>query len=104
MADGDPAAFDEWAIVELMGHRRLAGKVTEAAVFGATMLRLDIWLPGAERPAMTQLYGAGAVYCLTPCGEQTARKAAARLALPAPVQRWELERADYAATDGEDPF
>lgn len=34
-------AFEGWAIVELMGHRRLAGFVREVSMFGASMLRLD---------------------------------------------------------------
>ena len=27
----DVKTFEEWAIIELMGHRRLAGKVTDAS-------------------------------------------------------------------------
>jgi hypothetical protein len=39
-------AFAGWAIVELMGHRRLAGYVQEVELAGAGMLRLDV----PERP------------------------------------------------------
>ena len=38
----DSGAFEGWAIVELMGHRRLAGYVRQAEQFGAAMLRLDV--------------------------------------------------------------
>lgn len=34
--------FEGWAIVELMGHRRLGAYVREAEIGGAAMLRLDI--------------------------------------------------------------
>lgn len=30
MTEDTQDQFDEWCILELMGHRRLAGKVTEA--------------------------------------------------------------------------
>jgi hypothetical protein len=34
--------FEGWAILELMGHRRLAGRVSEIEIAGAKMLRLDV--------------------------------------------------------------
>lgn len=36
------STFEGWAIVELMGHRRLGAWVSEAEIGGASMLRLDI--------------------------------------------------------------
>ena len=38
----EQAAFSEWCILELMGHRRLAGLVTECQVAGHGFLRLDV--------------------------------------------------------------
>ena len=35
-------AFEGWAILELMGHRRLAGYLREQTVSGASFLRLDV--------------------------------------------------------------
>lgn len=35
-------AFEGWAILELMGHRRLAGHVRAVEIAGAGMLRLDV--------------------------------------------------------------
>lgn len=40
-ADSQPA-FEGWAILELMGHRRLGGYVTEVELAGHGMLRLDV--------------------------------------------------------------
>lgn len=85
-------AFEGWAIVELFGHRRLAGHVQEVEMFGGRRLRLDVPAPeGKDGPAFvaTQYYAGSAVYCLTPTDEATARAVAAA-SQPAPVQRWEL--------------
>lgn len=80
--------FAEWAVLELMGHRRLAGWLTECELAGKGFLRLDI--PG-DQPA-TQLYNPASVYAITPTTEDIARAVAADCR-PAPVQLWELERA-----------
>lgn len=80
--------FDEWAIVELMGHRRLAGRIREVQLAGAGFLRLDIPAAGDD-PGRTQYIAPGSVYALHPVDEATARAAAAQWR-PTPVQRWEL--------------
>lgn len=88
-SDVDQAdTFDTWAIIELMGHRRLAGHVTEVQLAGHGYLRLDIPAAGQD-PARTQFISPASVYALHPTGEETARAAAAKWR-PAPAQRWEL--------------
>ncbi|MGH3693253.1 MAG: hypothetical protein ACRDRX_04505 [Pseudonocardiaceae bacterium] len=42
----EQAAFEGWTILEVMGHRRLAGYLCEQQIGGASFLRLDI--PGNE--------------------------------------------------------
>lgn len=80
--------FEEWAILELMGHRRLAGKVTEAAILGGSLLRIDI--PGEDGSfKSTQFYGPQAIYCLTPTTPEIA-KAVATQSHPEPISRWEF--------------
>lgn len=77
-----------WAILELLGHRRLGGFVAEATIAGCSMLRIDV--PGPDGTTMaTQFYGGGSVYCITPTTEDIAR-AVARSAQPEPVTRYEL--------------
>ena len=83
-------AYEGWAILELMGHRRLGGKVSEVTQYGAAMLRIDVYGKEAE-PLATQFYPATAIYCLTPTEEETARRVG-ELSRPAPVQPWELPR------------
>lgn len=80
--------FEGWCVVELMGHRKLAGFARQVDLFGASMLRLDV--PADEESiAATQFYSAAAIYCLTPTTEEIAR-GLARRARPEPVSRWEL--------------
>jgi len=95
--------YEGWAIVELMGHRRLAGHVTEADQFGTKMVRLDIYDTTGADPEVTQFYGGGSVYCLTPTTEEIARKVGAR-SVPQPVTRYELEPPKPSGYDDDDPF
>lgn len=89
-ATAEPGLLPCWAIVELMGHRRLSGRLSEVELGGASFLRVDVCARDDQPdPTATQIYSAGAVYCITPCDEDTAR-AAARINQVAPVTRWEI--------------
>lgn len=79
-------SFDSWAIVELMGHVRIAGRVSEVEVFGGKMGRIDVPV-GADAWA-TQFFTGQSVYRITPCGEVEARAVAAANQ-PRPVHPWE---------------
>lgn len=79
--------FQEWCILEIMGHRKIAGKVTEETRFGCAMLRIDI--PQSEG-FFTQYYNGSSIYCLTPTTEKIAR-AFAKGREPEPASRWELK-------------
>jgi len=89
--------FDEYAILELMGHRKLAGKVSEHTIGGSTFIRIDI--PGGTA---TQFYNPSAVYCITPTTKDIAERFS-KENTPQPVERWELPapRPD-PDLDGED--
>jgi hypothetical protein len=69
-----------------MGHRRLAGRVSEATIAGVAMLRLDV--PKGEG-FVTQFYSGGSLYAMTPTTEETA-KAVAKASDVAPVSPWEI--------------
>ncbi len=88
--------FEDWAILELMGHRRLAGYVTEQEIAGASFLRLDVHT--ADSIVATQFYSPASVYCLTPTTEDIARALGER-SQPQPVQRYELAPAARSARD-----
>lgn len=89
MADESSEQFAEWVILELMGHRRLAGYLSEVEIAGAGYLRLDVYPGDAKAASMTQFYRPGSVYCITPTTEALARSVA-KSSDPAPVSRFEL--------------
>jgi hypothetical protein len=78
-----------WFIVELMGHRRLAGKVTEQTIAGAGFLRIDV--PGQDGNVATQFFLPSSVYSLTPTTEDLARRVADSCRVE-PVTEWDLRR------------
>lgn len=90
-------SFEEWAILELMGHRRLAGLVTEATIAGGAFVRIDVYTD-SEKAIATQYYSPGSIYCMTPTTERMAREISRRNQ-PRPVERWELEPPKVAATE-----
>jgi hypothetical protein len=89
MTETNTPEFREWAILELMGHIKLAGIVTECEMFGAKLGRIEI--PIDQATFVTQFFGGGSVYRLTPTTEQIAR-AVAISNQPQPVHRWELNQ------------
>jgi hypothetical protein len=74
-SESETEKFDQWAIVEIFGHAKFAGRVTEQAIGGASFVRVDI--PAIDGyPAFTKLFGASAIYSITPVSEEIACKAA----------------------------
>jgi len=93
-------SFEGYAIVELMGHKRLAGYVSEAELAGSSFLRVDVEKSSGDK--VTQYYSPGAVYCITPSSEDTVR-GLLRLNSPEPVSRWELPSTEnYPEPDDDD--
>lgn len=80
--------FEQWAILEIMGHQRFAGLVSEQSIGGASFVRIDV--PESEDvPGFTKLFGASSIYCISPVSEQIARHMAATFH-QRPVQPYEL--------------
>ena len=80
--------FREWAIVELMGHQRMAGMVSEVQIAGAGMIRIDV--PAVNGQAeFCRFISPAALYAINPVTEEIARGLAARVS-SAPVHRYEL--------------
>jgi len=61
-----------WGIVELMGHKVVAGLVSKSEMLGKPMLRVDVPATSVF-PEFTQFYGETAIYCVTFVSEQVAR-------------------------------
>lgn len=100
--------FEAWGLVELMGHQRVAGRLSEQPLGGGNLLRVDI--PSGES-FRTAYYGASAIYAVHITDEAAARKladgmgtrppyayelsqAVARIAPSAPVYDDSSERED----------
>lgn len=76
-----PPTFETFAIVELFGHSRIAGRVTEQVIAGQGFVRVDVpELPAVgqckPRTAFTRIFGTGAIYSITPVDEGIACAAA----------------------------
>lgn len=82
--------FEHWALVEVMGHLRLAGRVSEQVLAGASFVRVDIPAVDGKQP-FTRLFGASAIYSVTIVDEETAKLAAAQLRT-APMDEWSARR------------
>jgi hypothetical protein len=83
-----PTTFETWGILEVMGHIRLAGRISEQVVAGSAMVRVDV--PAvADRPPFTRLFGAGSIYSLTPTTEEIAFAVAQTLRAQ-PLQPYDL--------------
>jgi hypothetical protein len=93
--------FEGWCVLELMGHRKLGGLVSEATIGGGSFIRIDV--PGAPgRPGATQFYAPAAVYGITPTTEEIARRLAVRFR-PEPVSEWELPKLPSGPVVDVDP-
>jgi hypothetical protein len=76
----DPPGARQWACVEIFGHRKHYGRISEVEKFGAKFLRVDVpseaaapLLGEAER-FETFVYGGGAIFSVTPMTEDAARQ------------------------------
>lgn len=96
--------YEGWGILELMGHRKLAGKLSTQKVAGASFLRIDI--PAKPGTAVetefqaTQFINATSIYAMHPTTEAVARAIAARIS-PEPVTTWDVKALMPAPTEAE---
>lgn len=90
-------AGDVWAVVELMGHVRLGGRLSEVERYGGKLARLDV--PQADGSFVTTFFGAGSVYRITFVTEPVARHVAGKGSAAAPVQPWDFPRALNSPAD-----
>ena len=81
--------FDSWGLVEVMGHKKYSGRISEQQIAGAALVRVDvpevITRQGGTVPEFAKLVGVGSIYCITPTTE--------RLPAGATARRWGAARA-----------
>jgi hypothetical protein len=101
----------QWAIVELFGHTKLAGEISEHTIGGCSFVRIDVPAVGSM-PRFTKLQGNSSIYGITFVTEEVARAAAAAYRVK-PVSEYEIPALRQAALfhepnnkdeDEEDPF
>ena len=89
---GDTEKFEAWGLLELFGHQRLAGRLSEQTIGGCHFIRIDVpeVEDGAEDvPEYTRFFSNGAIYGMTITSEEVAR-ALARNLRARPVHAYEL--------------
>lgn len=83
--------FNSWCMVELFGHARIVGNVTEATIGGCSFVRVDVPEVG-ERQAYTRYFGNGAIYAITPMSKEAAMLLLEQIAEEPPIA-WSVTNA-----------
>jgi hypothetical protein len=85
-----PAKFEATAIIELMGHQRIAGHVTEIQMGGHSFLQVDV--PETKSvPAFTRILSPSAIYAINPCTAEMAQMAAESIKSK-PIMEFDMQR------------
>lgn len=96
--------LDFWAIVEIFGHQRIAGKLTQQNVGASALFRIDV--PETKRAhAFTRFYSPGAIYSISPVTEEIARMLAEKIDC-GPINAWDMRqlRAPRLSEGADDPW
>jgi len=82
--------FELHAVIELFGHSRMAGKVTEQSIGVATFIRVDV--PETKsQPSFSRLLNPSAIYAINPVTPEVAEEIAERIASK-PIEAWDIRR------------
>ena len=76
------------ALVELFGHQKVAGTVTEHAFGSATFIRIDV-PETKEQPKFTRFVNPSSIYAINPVTEEVMLQMAERLN-EKPIDRWDI--------------
>jgi hypothetical protein len=89
-SDTGTSGFDQWAIVDVMGHQRFIGKVTEQVIAGAGFIRVDV--PGEDGTVtFSKLLGTASIHSISIVSEEIARAMASR-GKQSPLSAYDIER------------
>jgi hypothetical protein len=83
-------AFELWCIVDLFGHQKLAGLVTEHTIAGAGFIRIDV--PDTKiQPKFTRFVNPSAIYDINPVTEDVVKIMAEQIQAK-PIEVWDIEQ------------
>lgn len=80
--------FEIFAIIELFGHQRMAGKVTEQTIGGSSFIRIDV-PETTSQPAFSRILNPSAVYAINPVTEEVIRLSAEQFQKK-PIESWDI--------------
>jgi hypothetical protein len=88
--DKQAETSEMWGIVDLFGHTKIAGKISEQTLGGAAFVRVDVpYVPGVE--AHTRLFGNSAIYSIS-FTSQAIAESVARKIQSKPISVYDLDQ------------
>lgn len=80
--------FKSWGVIELFGHTRIAGEISEATIGGCQFVRIDV--PEMNgKPGFTRFFGQNAIYSINPTSQEVATAIASNCSAQ-PVKSWDV--------------
>jgi len=86
----DSNNFAAWGLLELFGHQRIAGQLSETTIGGCHFIRVDV-PPVHKLAGYTRFFTQAAIFSLSPLSEAVTRQLAEALQA-APVHAYDLPR------------
>lgn len=82
--------FEQWCVIGLFGHQKLAGRVSELNLAGGNFLQVDV-PETTHSPAFTRIINPSAVYDINPVTEDVAKMYAENLQVK-PIETWDINK------------
>lgn len=92
--------LEQFAVVEMMGHRKIVGKITESDIGTGSLLKVTV-LGKNGTPERTEYIGVASIYCLTIVDEEVA-VLSAKSYTPEPTWAYGLSQRSLSSGQYED--
>jgi hypothetical protein len=92
--------FEQWCVIEMMGHQSVVGRCSEEQIAGATLLRVDV--PDGDS-FTTQYLGGGSIFRIRVVSEDVARRLSETRSDHMPPFVWELKSSALTHIPAADP-